>query len=221
MNVNLIFINDLLLYQFVVLLFFTDDIKSNMDYFLKEMLKTEIAQYKYIALGMRDFNYYLNETETTVNYNDDSIPIAYVHRVGENKHLEIVRNGIKCYLPAEMPIRQTFNILILHVYFKKEVRFSFQSLIFNNQLGTKKKFFKFFTFCPIHIPLKKILTYYFKKEWIDHIDFFTSHKPFLKVKQQDQENIKFNLLEGMKLFDVDFDLAQVQKYEPFEVEVIP
>ena len=46
---------------------------------------------------------------------------------------------------------------------------------------------------------------------INNIDFFTSSKPFLKVKQKDQEGTLFKLDSSREMFDVDFDVSQIQQ----------
>ena len=212
-----IFVHELLLYQLVIIVPFSEDIKLNLDYLLKELLTPNLKQFTHIALGFEDFNVYLNIMAEMKSYND-SFPLAYVKRTGEPKILELVGVNELCYLSSKLRENQSFYFLIVHFTFKEETGFHFESLIFKNSLQVKKKSFRFLTLCPFRESFKKVLTHYFSIPNVENVEFHTSSSAFLRTYEVDKRNFKFDISRDKKLFRAEFNLSQVKYFSHFTVE---
>jgi hypothetical protein len=191
-----------------------------MDYLLKEMLEPTIKQFTHIALGENDFNSYLNITSEMTSYNN-SFPVVFIKRTGEPKQLELTGKNQLCYLNKKLQENTSYYFLIVHLTFKEEVAFSFESIIFKNSLQIRKKTFRLLTFYPFKEPLKKVLMHYYKIPKIESVEGFSSYYPFMKVYEKDKLNRKFDISKDKNLFIVDFDLSRVRHFSHFTVEVLP
>ena len=204
-----ILVNKLLIYQIVVIVKLTDDIKNNMDYLLLEMVQSFFKACKYIALGISDFNQYINTIEGNINYNE--LIFGYV-----NKHaqISICGNNVRCYLKNKIEPNVDYCASIVELSFKEERSIHFSSIIFNNFFFVKKSAVKLFSFCPA-TKLVAQIQFYFKNDAIVEFNLYQSDS-FLRTHEK--SNFTFRLDENKQLFDADIHLERLSFFTKFTIK---